>query len=258
MSGTGDKEHLSADDLVKGVFGKTGWFRTGFGLDPFVLVLVCFGGLMGGLLYVATGGDLGLNKGVAGYLVACFGGICAAGIGVFVLANSNTTDRFRLLFFSVVCGFSYPVVLEAARNVAPTASEEAIAEARTAVQKDPVEASGSLAETIKENPALSTDPGSGVEIANLTTQAIEEIVPKSGGVQGVRALEIIGVAAAKAGYNDQARRAVARLESVKTPEGGMTMEAEQAKAAIIKALTGGDAPKAETPPELSVGGSAAP
>ena len=255
MSERDESEALSADDIVKGMFQKKGWF-TGFGLDPYVLLLVCIGGLIGGLLYVSTGGDLGDNDGIAGYFVACFGGICAAGIGVFVLANSNTEDRFRLLFFSVVCGFSYPVVLEAARNVAPTSSENAIADARSAVQRDPVEASGSLAETIKENPALATEPGAGVEIANLTTQAIDTIKPKSNAGEGVRALEIIGVAAAKAGYNDQARRAIERLEGVKTPEGGMTIEADRAKAAIVKALTGGDAASKQTPPELSVGGPA--
>ena len=202
MSEKDGSENGLPEKAVKPKPFKNNWF-TGFELDPYVLLLVCIGGLVGGLLYVATGGDLGDNEDILGYIVACFGGICAAGIGVFVLANSNTEDRFRLLFFSVVCGFSYPVVLEAARNVAPTSSENAIADARSAVQRDPVEASGSLAETIKENPALATEPGAGVEIANLTTQAIDTIKPKSNAGEGVRALEIIGVAAAKAGYNDQ-------------------------------------------------------
>jgi predicted Fe-Mo cluster-binding NifX family protein len=204
----------------------------GFRLDPYVLLLVCFGGLIGGLLFVATSNDFGASGGLRGIFVACFGGICAAGIGVFVLANSNTADRFRLLFFSVVCGFSYPVVLEAAKSVAPTASEATIKAAATKVNRDPVQASDDLAMAIEQNPALRASPEAGIELAKITNQAIDEIVPKSTAPEGVKALQQIGVAAANAGYVAQAQLAIDRLGSVRSTD------ATLAQQAIVAALTG--------------------
>jgi hypothetical protein len=210
----------------------------GFKLDPYVLLLVCFGGLIGGLLFVATSSDFGAAGGIRAVLVACFGGICAAGIGVFVLANSNTADRFRLLFFSVVCGFSYPVVLEAAKSVAPTASEASIKDAAVKVNRDPVKASDDLALTIEQNPALRTSPESGTELAKITNQAIDDIVPKTSATEGVKALQQIGVAAANAGYVAQAQLAIDRLGSVKSTDSSLAQQA------IVAALTGREAPAA--------------
>ncbi len=224
-TGTPGSDHSQSGSAFKSFFA-------GFKLNPYVLLLVCFGGLIGGLLYVATSDDFGLGGGARGVFVACFGGICAAGIGVFVLANSNTDDRFRLLFFSIVCGFSYPVVLDAAKSVAPTASEASIKDAATKVNRDPVKASDDLAMTIEQNPALQTSPESGTQLAKITNQAIDEIVPKSTAPEGVKALQQIGVAAANAGYVSQAQLAIDRLGSVKSTDSVLAQQA------IVAALTG--------------------
>ena len=200
------------------------------------LLTVVVGGVVGGILYRILGGDVGDWPGAAGYFVASFGGACAAGIGVFVLANSARNDHLRILFFSVVCGFSYPAVLEAAKTAAPTAAEKQVEAASDALKRDTVSGAKTLAVAIEQNPALETPPDAGRELAQVATTAIDSIGQETPKEDGIDALRSIGVASAKAGYVTQAQRAAERLGGLKTPD------AMSAKAEIEAALVGREMP----------------
>lgn len=209
-----------------------------------VLWQVSVGGALGGLLYWITGGKSGGTSDIVSFFISTFGGACAGGIGVFVLANSETTNRLRLMFFAMICGLSYPVVLEAAKKLAPTKTEQQIEQTADKVKAEPIEASGEVAATMKENPAISTDPEDGRELASITSNAIKQIsdeIGKSPEPDAVEALQEIGTAAAKSGYVVQAQEAIAELNKLETPA------AVSARESIKNVLTTGDDAAVSTP-----------
>src|SRR5579864_1539084 len=78
-----------------------------------VAILGGIGGFLAWLLMATTGGKLFANwNWYASVPTAILFGAAAAGIGVYVLANTDMTDRGRGLFFALLCGiFFKPVIL---------------------------------------------------------------------------------------------------------------------------------------------------
>jgi hypothetical protein len=80
-----------------------------------IIAIVLLAGTAGGFASWAYG--LASNNPVmGGYLalpVSLFFGAFAAGVGVFVLANTDTTAVGRLIFFAALCGFAWKPVIDA-------------------------------------------------------------------------------------------------------------------------------------------------
>ena len=95
-------------------------------IDRFALGIVSLGGAIGGfLLPVMEQSGLVEARLSVGFLLAPLLGIAAAGISVFVLANCRLDDKLRLLFFSLLCGLTFPSVLASAMNAQSQAGVKA-------------------------------------------------------------------------------------------------------------------------------------
>jgi hypothetical protein len=95
----------------------SGWLCPFWAWAQFLnLGVVLFGGVIGGLLqpiYARLNPDR-TNPPGGDFLWSALLGLAAAGISVYVVANSNTHDPVRLLFFSLLCGLAFPSVLTSA------------------------------------------------------------------------------------------------------------------------------------------------
>jgi hypothetical protein len=74
------------------------------------------GGLIAWVLQAATGGRLLPFVWYGSVPAALLLGSAAAGIGVYVLANTDQRQLGRLIFFSVLCGVSFKPVFQAGSN----------------------------------------------------------------------------------------------------------------------------------------------
>ena len=81
------------------------------------------GGLLGWLLSAnASGhfeGDWRINV-----PTALLGGGIAAGVGIYLIANSDTSQLARCIFLAALCGISWKLVLETGRELAVGAAQE--------------------------------------------------------------------------------------------------------------------------------------
>ncbi len=95
-------------------------------IDRRALGIVAAGGAIGGLLLpVMEKSGLVESRLSVGFMTAPLLGIAAAGISVFVLANCRLEDKLRLLFFSLLCGLTFPTVLATAMNAQSPAGKKA-------------------------------------------------------------------------------------------------------------------------------------
>src|SRR5690606_18430701 len=77
-------------------------------------------------------------------------GALSAGIGVFVLTKTDTTDLIRTFFFAVICGLAFPEVIANAKRMA---TGQAADDARAHVLEESAQKLQSLASQPQPDPA---------------------------------------------------------------------------------------------------------
>ncbi len=93
-----------------------------------------FGGLLAWLIAAVNTG-LTSNWGLA-LLLSILAGAAAAGAGIYLLANTDTSNLPRAAFFAVFCGISWDTIVEAGRNLAKDATvHKAVAAAQEKVEQ---------------------------------------------------------------------------------------------------------------------------
>ena len=195
-------------------------------------------GAVGGLLawlIAAVSSGLALNWQL-GLCTAILGGAVAAGAGVYLLANTDTSNAPRCIFFSVFCGVCWQPIVEAGKNLVNEATvHKEVASAKkevddklgqTAAGTSPkdisviTDSTGKLAEKLPEvtNPELRQDALKTVDKAFAQIK----IFGKQNPDQAATALVAIGRKAAASGSSTVRVSAREALEAVRdgssTPE----------------------------------------
>ena len=206
------------------------------------LALVMAGGLAGGLLQpvVTQLNPDAANPGWLNYPLAALLGMAAAGISVYVIANSNTEEKARLLFFSLLCGLAFPAVLtnavdgmsrqtqQVTESVSRAASNSARPRTQTAALQD-------FQKTIIQNPLTSVD-----EVGQKAIEASGEVIVRNlakaaegkRGGDRINELKQIGLIARSQGYDSTAITAAEELTKLSRSEAlDPTRQQEAAKAA---------------------------
>lgn len=194
-------------------------------LKEITIVAAC--GLMGGLLAWLMGiAAIAASQRLSALLAALLGGAIAAGVGVYLVANTDTTQVPRLVFFACLCGLSWQAVLATGNNLV----QKAIVRSDVNSVKD---ASKSLAETrqqpsdekIKDvaNTAVKiVDKLPGIESPNLKSDARATVVDaiktlRTAVPSNPKAAEALGEIAKRAdesGSTPVKQRAVAELKEI--------------------------------------------
>lgn len=233
----------NAEDAAQGAADRSGFFN--FKKDEIASIkLVVLGGLIGGLLQpaVAQLNPSQSNPGWSNFLLGPVLGIAAAGISVFVLANSKTDDKMRLLFFSLLCGLAFPTVLTGAlESVSPQsqAVEKRVDEIATvAAAGDTSGAAVALAETMRENPTSSDiDRTAEAKVENTADAVVSELAIKAEASEStdtadadkaIVQLKQLGTAARVSGYDGTAIRVNKALRKI---EANPAVSAEQRQSA---------------------------
>ncbi len=153
-------------------------------------------------------------------------GIAAAGISVYVVANTDTNEALRLFFFAVLCGLAFPTVLTSAVDSVGKRTDKVQQEvadiANKARSNDPAvlaTATESLKATMIMNPAESiTDQGQkSVETsAELALRNIAATVAADPGQarEVIEQLKEVATVAQSAGYADTALKAGQELQKL--------------------------------------------
>ncbi len=181
-------------------------------VDRFALGIVSLGGAIGGfLLPVMEQSGLVEARLSVGFLLAPLLGIAAAGISVFVLANCRLDDKLRLLFFSLLCGLTFPSVLASAMNAQSQAGVKAEKAAdkitETVVRLGNEEASDAIVKALKENQAdaLSGDPAAAEKLENAAKVVVDRLASAASGPVDPKAninrLKEVGEAAMESGHD---------------------------------------------------------
>lgn len=216
-------------------------------VDKLALGIVSLGGAIGGfLLPVMQSAGLVESRLSVGFPLAPLLGIAAAGISVFVLANCRLDDKLRLLFFSLLCGLTFPTVLASAMNAQSQAGIKAEKAAdtitATAGQMDNKSASDAIAKALEANQAdsLVSDPDAAKKLETaakavvdrLTSAASNPIDPEA----NIANLSKIGEAAKASGHDATVVAVASALQTLETS--GPTKEA--AKVASEELLIAGE------------------
>lgn len=175
---------------------------------------VLIGGLLGGVLqpvFARLDPDR-KNPTPLNYLWTGLLGLAAAGVAVYVAADSKTADPIRLLFFSIVCGLAFPAVLtRAVTNLGNTVAEvqqdvaNAAEQARSNQAADVVQAADQLKSTLARNP-IDAVGSKGAPVVEATAQiAVQNIADTAAqntatAADVVNQLQQIGTVAKTAGY----------------------------------------------------------
>lgn len=189
--------------------------------------LVGLGGFFGGLLQPAvaqldaTSSDPTLLSWLIGPLL----GIAAAGITVFVLANSNTENKMRLLFFSLLCGLAFPTVLTTAVE-GVSAQSKAVADKAEDISTKAVSGNASgaaieLTKTMLENPtSADIDRVTEAQLDKSADAVVTKLGDKAaagdgaGADKAIEQIKQIGAAARSAGYDGTANRVDEELDKL--------------------------------------------
>jgi hypothetical protein len=198
----------------------------GKNVDGQSLFIVLLGGLIGGLLQPAVASftpgsdDVALSSWFLGPIL----GAAAAGIAVFVVANSNTEEKLRLLFFSLLCGIAFPSVLSSAVEQLDQRSLDAINDAEAinaaAAKGSDKQAAEKLTETILKYPSGSSlEPEAQERLEASAQQVVSSLGEKANkndpaAEQAVDQLRQIGTAAKAAGYDGTALHVTEQLTRI--------------------------------------------
>ena len=202
------------------------------GIDLQDLGLVSLGGMLGGLLQpvVATmNPDLAARSSSFSFFDSALLGIAAAGISVFVLANSKMDDKLRVLFFSILCGLAFPAILSGAVDSVSVQTKQA------QVSTDLINSTGStngkaaipnaavvVEKGLMENPASSLEPVAAGQLqaaANNVVDRIKADAARDPSAVRVEELQQIGVAARDSGHDGTVVRVTQALKELETVEG---------------------------------------
>lgn len=195
------------------------------GKDLYALVNVLIGGLLGGALYAFT------DESKPNFWVATFAGAIAAGISIFVLAGTDTNNVLRLIFFAVVSGYSYPIILKAARDSIVNRSgsaEPQLKAAKAQAKVAPKQAADTLKAVFSVNAAIDVDKNRASAIANAARDTVATIAAGVGdkiaaGVgdkteaqvsSAIDSMKSIGNAATQAGYIQVTNEVINQLKSL--------------------------------------------
>lgn len=195
--------------------------------------LVAIGGGFGGFLQpiLARFDPSQQNPDFSNWFLGPILGIAAAGITVFVLANSNTENKLRLLFFSLLCGLAFPSVLTRAVETLDPVSQEVVSKAEDIAAKAATgkteQAAVELATTMTQNPAtVAVQKEAEQKLEASANAVVSDLVEKAGSAESsteqaaVERLKQIGDSARDAGYDGVALRVndeLQRIEAVKEP-----------------------------------------
>lgn len=208
------------------------------------LGIVVFGGLLGGLLQpvVARLNPKSEDPTTQSYFLSPLLGIAAAGISIYVLANSDTTQPMRLLFFALLCGLAFPAVLSSAVDTVgrrTTNVQREVAEiAGRAKSTGLVETSAAakdLRDVLARNPTDSIKPEGQSVIESVAQQAVNNIAQTPATTptaerQVIEELQAVGTVARSTGWDKAAETVAEQL--VRLSE---TMDDKTAKAAAGQA-----------------------
>lgn len=221
MNDKANADEAADEELVQTVFGK---FKSD---DITSMKLVILGGFLGGLLQpaVARLDPSQINPTWPNWLIGPVLGIAAAGITVFVLANSNTENKLRLLFFSLLCGLAFPAVLtsavEGVNAQSKDVSEQAEKIATKAVAGNAGGAANDLTKTMLENPtSLNIDRSAEAQLESTADAVVSKLADTAEAGEGASAskaieqLKQIGTAARSAGYDGTAIRVTEELKKI--------------------------------------------
>lgn len=118
-----------------GFFRKESWVdRADYESPKLTLAIIMIAGVLGGSLADPAAVIVGAERigDSLSWLQSVGLGFAAAGIGTMVVANTRRQDRLSLFFFALLCGISFPAVIEAAKaNLVKEEAREAAAKANT-------------------------------------------------------------------------------------------------------------------------------
>jgi ribonuclease HII len=132
------------------------------------------GGLAGWVLMAATGGHLLPWPWYGSVPAVIFLGAMAAGMGVYVLANTDLSNAGRALFFAALCGLFFKPVFEAGRGFIGGAISQAQAVSTSAQVTD---ATSKLKDSLRSQHAEQVKTG-----VQETAQATTDLVSKTSDV----------------------------------------------------------------------------
>jgi hypothetical protein len=216
------------------------------------LWIVVFGGFIGGLLQpvVSRLNPRTPAPETSHYLLGPLLGIAAAGISVFVLANSKTDDALRLLFFALLCGLAFPAILTSAvDNVSKRTDEvrKEVAEiADKARSNDPTQladAVNQLRSTLVQNPANAITAEGQASVEKSAEQAVRNIAQtvEADAAQArvvVEQLRDVATVAQSAGYGDLAQKTTETLEKLSQTDSIKDKDAKKAAEDAVTHLQG--------------------
>jgi hypothetical protein len=209
------------------------------------LWLVACGGLIGGLLQpiVARLIPNAQNPPGQAYLFSPLLGIAAAGISVYVVTPTDTSQVMRLLFFSLLCGLAFPAVLAQAidtvgqktANVQKKMTQIAN-QAETDDVGDTAQAAQQLRVTLAQNPldSLKLDGQAAVETeANRAVGNIADTPLKTADDQRqiIEELQDVGTVAKTAGWRGTAQATISALTKL-----GASVKDNQVQLAATRAV----------------------
>lgn len=204
------------------------------------IALVSFGGAFGGFLQpiLARFDPSQQNPDFSNWFLGPVLGIAAAGITVFVLANSNTENKLRLLFFSLLCGLAFPSVLTRAVDSLDAQSQvvedRAKEIAESSAKGKSFQAANELTKTMAQNPstvAIEQQSQEKLEISASTVVdnlAAKAVANSSGSSAAIEQLKQIGTTARNAGYDGVALKVTEELKQIEASTGSNAAQKEVA------------------------------
>lgn len=192
------------------------------------LALVVIGGLIGGLLQpvFARLNSKSENPPGINFLFSPILGIAAAGISIYVIANSNPNAPMRILFFALLCGLAFPSVLTAAvdnvsrrtesvqnqvAQIANAASNDGMAETAQAASDLKSVLSRNPADTLKSEGHSVIETAAKMAITNIANTALNDRSVLNNIIQELREVKTV---ANVAGWSETALAAGGQLEKL--------------------------------------------
>jgi len=184
-----------------------------------------FGGLLSAAVVFAEPSFALLGFGVASlvkYIVLpLLSGAVAAGIGVFLLTNTELSNKVRVFFFACVCGLVSSQVIDAAKKAVPGAFANQVAREQTRIVGEATaNPAVNVQTTANETARLAaltpnvTDPVTKAASDIAVTRAIDKIADASDLAASADALKTLGVAAAEGKNVEATAKVVEQLNSL--------------------------------------------
>ena len=182
-------------------------------------------------------------------LPICLGCI-AAGIGVFVLVDTDTTNKVRMFFFAAICGLSSQAVIDSGKNLVTGDARKTGANLAVKEQAQRIvelsQNSQAKPEALAEKTAdlYSSAKTANVEavkadVSQAVDAALKTAAASSSTATSINAISSIGIAAARANDLQNAARALRTIDIAESSGGHSPGELLTAREAIRKELPQG-------------------